>query len=125
MRELYAATVDEAVEKAAGELGLSVEEVSYRVLDEGNTGFLGIGARDARIIVEAPESKVHEVIEEDAPPATASESTEVVDHPEPEPFEAARNPGPPVISEVYGESSESDHAEAPEELLVEVRELVS
>jgi len=122
-REFYAATVDEAVEKAAGELGLSVEEVSYRVLDEGNTGFLGIGARDARIIVEAPESNVHEVIEEAAPLATASESTEVVDHPETDPSETTGNAGPPVLSEVYGESSESD--EAPEELLDEVRKLVS
>src|SRR5215217_4279130 len=52
--EFYASTVDEAVEKAALELGLASAEVSYRVLDEGNSGFLGIGARDARIIVEAP-----------------------------------------------------------------------
>ena len=52
--EFYASTIDEAVEKAAVELGLSSEEVSYRVLDEGNSGFLGLGARDARIIVEAP-----------------------------------------------------------------------
>lgn len=124
-REFYAATVDEAVEKAASELGMSAGEVSYRVLDEGNTGFLGIGARDARIIVEAAELNVHEVIEEDAPPATASESTEVSDHPETDPSETTGYPGPPVLSEVYGESSESDQGEAPEELLDEVRELVS
>src|SRR5215216_1139797 len=97
-REFYAATVDEAVEKAAGELGLSVEEVSYRVLDEGSTGFLGIGARDARIIVELPESRVLGAVEEDAPPASASVSTEVVDHPEPEPSETTGNPGPPFLS---------------------------
>src|SRR5829696_14921 len=124
-REFYAATVDEAVEKAASELGMSAGEVSYRVLDEGNTGFLGIGAREARIIVEAAELNVHEVIEEDAPPATASESTEVSDHPEPEPSETTGNPGPPFLSEVYGESSEPAQGEAPEELLDEVRELVS
>src|SRR5215213_1130999 len=123
MRELYAATVDEAVEKAAGELGMSAGEVSYRVLDEGNTGFLGIGARDARIIVEAPELNVHEGIEEDAPPATGSESTEVVDHPQTELPESTGNSKPPVISEVYGESSESVQDEAPEELLDEVRGL--
>ena len=51
--EFYASTVDEAVEKAALELGLSAAEVSYRVLDEGNSGFLGIGARDARIVVRS------------------------------------------------------------------------
>ena len=125
-REFYAATVDEAVEKAAGELGLSVGNVSYRVLDEGNTGFLGIGARDARIIVEAPESaEPREVIEEDAPLATASESIEAVDPPETESFETAGNRGSSALSEVNGEASEPDQVEAPEELLDEIRELVS
>ena len=52
--EFYASTIDDAVEKAALELGVSSAEVSYRVVDEGNSGFLGIGARDARIVVEAP-----------------------------------------------------------------------
>ena len=51
-REFYAATVEEAVQRAADELGLSPQELSYHVLDEGNSGFLGIGARDARIVVE-------------------------------------------------------------------------
>ena len=51
-REFYATTVDEAVTKAADELGMPAQEVPYRVLDEGNSGFLGIGARDARIVVE-------------------------------------------------------------------------
>ena len=54
-REFYATTVDEAVTKAADELGMSAQEVPYRVLDEGNSGFLGIGARDARIVVETSE----------------------------------------------------------------------
>jgi spoIIIJ-associated protein len=58
--EFYASTIDEAVEKAALELGLSSTEVSYRVLDEGNSGFLGIGARDARIIVQAPAQNASE-----------------------------------------------------------------
>jgi len=124
-REFYAATVDEAVEKAAGDLGLSLEEVSYRVLDEGNTGFLGIGARDARIIVEAPESVPHEAIDEDTPLATASESAETIDQPESEWAETAGNPEAPALSEVYGESSGSEQVEAPEELLDEIRELVS
>src|SRR5215217_2814951 len=55
-REFYAETVQEAVEKAAGELGLPAQELTYRVLDEGSTGFLGIGARDARVVVETVPS---------------------------------------------------------------------
>lgn len=53
-REFYAANVEEAVARAAQNFGIGVRDVSYRVLDAGNSGFLGIGARDARIEVDAP-----------------------------------------------------------------------
>ena len=123
-REFYAATVDEAVEKAASDLGLSVGDVSYRVLDEGNVGFLGIGARDARIVVGVPDSAPGESIEEDASVATASANA--VDQPETESSsETTGDSEPAILSEVYGESSETDQAEAPEELLDEIRMLVA
>ncbi len=51
-REFYAATVEEAVEKASGALGVPGDQLHFEVLDQGSTGFLGIGARDARIVVE-------------------------------------------------------------------------
>ena len=66
-REFYATTVDEAVGKAADELGLPAEEISYTVLDEGNSGFLGIGARDARILVRPRYPLRRTAIEEDEP----------------------------------------------------------
>jgi spoIIIJ-associated protein len=50
-REFYAATVDEAVEKASAALGVPSDQLDFEVLDQGSTGFLGIGARDARILV--------------------------------------------------------------------------
>ncbi len=53
-REFYAANVEEAVAKAATRLGIDQHELSYRIVDQGNSGFLGIGARDARIEVDAP-----------------------------------------------------------------------
>ena len=53
-REFYASSVEEAVAKAATRLGIEGDELSYRVVDQGNSGFLGIGARDARIEVDAP-----------------------------------------------------------------------
>jgi spoIIIJ-associated protein len=118
--EFYASTVDEAVEKAALELDLSSTEVSYRVLDEGNSGFLGIGARDARIVVEVPE--LHTSDEEDEPLETTTVESVVVDEPEPAPSE---NYGSSTLSEVYGEQAESEQIEAPEELLEEIRTLVS
>ena len=52
--EFYAASVEEAVSRAAKALGVDESDLSYRVVDQGNSGFLGIGARDARIEVEAP-----------------------------------------------------------------------
>jgi predicted RNA-binding protein Jag len=51
-REFYAATVEEAVEKASQALGVPIDQLHFEVLDQGSTGFLGIGARDARIVVE-------------------------------------------------------------------------
>jgi len=120
--EFYASTIDEAVEKAALELGLASAEVSYRVLDEGNSGFLGIGARDARIIVEAP---ARHIAGEDELPETARAETVVVDGPESERSESSGNAGSSTLSEVYGDQSESEQIEAPEELLEEIRTLVS
>src|SRR4030095_7965 len=84
--EFYASTVAEAVEKAALELGLTSAEVPYRVLDEGNSGFLGIGARDARIVVEAPVQ--HSVGEEDELPDTTRAENVVVGEPESEPSDS-------------------------------------
>jgi len=46
--------VESALEKAAAALGVPVEEIEYKVIDEGSTGFLGIGARDARIVAKIP-----------------------------------------------------------------------
>lgn len=54
--EFYAASVEEAVAKAATRLGIEREDLSYRVVDQGNSGFLGIGARDARIEVDVPSA---------------------------------------------------------------------
>jgi spoIIIJ-associated protein len=121
--EYYASTIDEAVEKAALELGLSPEELSYRVLDEGNSGFLGIGARDARIIVEAPAQPNGD--EEDGPPETTPAEAAMVDEPETEPSESTGNVGSSTLAEVYGESSGTEQVEASEELLDEVRVLVT
>ena len=49
--EFNATTVEEALEKAHNSLGVKPEDISYEVLDKGSSGFMGIGARDARISV--------------------------------------------------------------------------
>jgi spoIIIJ-associated protein len=121
--EFYASTIEEAVEKAALELGLASAEISYRVLDEGNSGFLGIGARDARIIVEAPAQ--HTASKGDDFPETTRAENVVVDETGSESSESAGNVGSSTLSEVFGEQSESEQIEAPEDLLEEIRALVS
>ncbi|MGI8649061.1 MAG: RNA-binding cell elongation regulator Jag/EloR [Rubrobacter sp.] len=55
-REFNASSVEEAVKKAAVEFGLASEQIEYEIVDRGSEGFLGIGARDARITVTAPET---------------------------------------------------------------------
>ena len=47
--EIIAPTVDEAVAKGLAELGLTRQSVDVEVLDEGNRGLFGIGARQSRI----------------------------------------------------------------------------
>jgi spoIIIJ-associated protein len=118
-REFYAATVQEAVQKAADELGLPADELPYQVLDEGNTGFLGIGARDARVLVETTAE--HASAPADEPQETMpAEPAEPVTSEAPETTETSDSS---TLSEVYGESEEVD--EAPEDLLEEIRVLVS
>src|SRR5215212_5368559 len=51
-QEYYAATVEEAVDKASKALNVAPEQISFEVLDQGSSGFLCIGAKDARIVVE-------------------------------------------------------------------------
>ncbi len=120
-REFNAATVDEAVEKASSTLGVSARELSYEVLDEGSVGFLGIGARDARIAVEWPEGtqQLGEVGEDPAEESLSEENSEedglIVDTTEP----------PDDLAEVAADPSEGELATVPEELLNEVKDLVT
>jgi len=118
-REFYAATVQEALRKAADELGLSPDELPYRVLDEGNSGFLGIGARDARVVVETPGENA--TIRADDPQETRPAEPAKPDTSEPPDITETLDSS--TLSEVYGESEVAE--EAPEELLDEIRVRVS
>jgi spoIIIJ-associated protein len=112
-REFNGATVEEAIEKASAVIGQPAEDLSYEVVDAGSDGFLGIGARDARILVEVPGNVRLEVEEEE--PADEA-------YVEPAGSDA---PAPLELSEVLGEAPEAENVAVPEELLDEIRSLVT
>lgn len=61
--EKSAKSKEEAIELALAELGAARDEVNIEVIDEGSKGFLGIGARDARVkvaLINAPEEEIEE-----------------------------------------------------------------
>jgi spoIIIJ-associated protein len=115
-QEYNAGTVDEAIQKASVSLGLPADKISYEVLDRGSDGFLGIGARDARILVHAPggEDGPAEPADADVPVVSPNLDEETVD----------ATPSP-EMSEIFGESDNDEDVPAPEELLAEIRELVT
>ncbi len=47
--EVIAPSVDEAIRKGLGELGVTQSQVEVEVLDEGGSGLFGIGGRQARV----------------------------------------------------------------------------
>ena len=125
-REFYASTVDEAVAKAAADQGVAADELAFRVLDEGNTGFLGIGARDARIVVQARSAPRDDAQEEATASQTVPISSETRDEPGVTSGQTAAETAEPVnVGESDEEPSTEEQIDAPEELLEEVRHLIS
>jgi spoIIIJ-associated protein len=49
--EVVATTVEEAIEKGLDDLKLSIDDVEIETLDDGSKGFLGLGMRQARILI--------------------------------------------------------------------------
>lgn len=65
--EIAAGTVEQAIEKAEAQLGLSRDQFKVEIVKEGRSGILGVGGRDAVIkvtpIIMPEESTVSGVIE--------------------------------------------------------------
>ncbi len=49
--EVFADSVKQALELAAGELGVDISELDYQILEKGTSGFLGIGRQPYRVLV--------------------------------------------------------------------------
>lgn len=56
--EQTAKTVDEAIEIVLSQYNVTRDDIKVTVVDEGKKGFLGIGTKEAKIIVEIKEESV-------------------------------------------------------------------
>jgi len=57
--EKTAKSVNEATELALLELGLTQDDVQIDIIDEGTKGFLGLGSKDAKILVTVKEPLIY------------------------------------------------------------------
>ena len=64
--QVSGATVEEALNEAAVELGLPVSRLEYEVLDPGKKGFMGVKQRNCLLVVYPSEKVVKKVKEETA-----------------------------------------------------------
>ena len=66
--EITAVTVEQAIEKAEAQLGLSRDQFKVEVIREGKSGILGMGGKEAviRVSPATPPEKPPELVERDA-----------------------------------------------------------
>ncbi len=83
--EITGKTISEAVEEGAKQLGVGISDVEYTVVDEGSKGFLGLGARPAKVKVYLPgfENETPEVTPEPPKAEIQPEKKESVKKEEP------------------------------------------
>jgi spoIIIJ-associated protein len=65
--EVIAPSIEEAIEKGLGELGVGEDDVDIEVLDSGSRGLFGLGSRQARIRITIHGENIGE--QRPAPPA--------------------------------------------------------
>jgi spoIIIJ-associated protein len=111
--EVIAPSIEEALARGLEQLGVTAEQVDLEVLDEGNRGFLGFGARQVRVrlSLKNTESESERVVEAHTPAApvnadpllefSANTARELL----------AKMKLPARVSAAYGEADE--HGETP------------
>lgn len=116
-QEFNAETVEEATSRAAAALGVDREQLEVEVVDRGSAGFLGMGARDARILVEVPETQVHATTMDEEPVPTVEEE-------EPAALSSVEQPQLTKVPK-SGEESSAVTSEAPDDLILAVDEFMT
>ena len=114
-------TLDEAIEKALKYLGVERDRATLDILAEGKTGFLGIGARKARVRASLRKRLAVEEREEDAARQPAREPTATAAD-----VAAAAQNGKEVLAEILrlmgvDAAVEVKPGEAAEEALLDIR----
>jgi len=79
--EVIAPSVEEAVEKGLDQLGLPRDAVSFEVIDEGKSGFLGIGNRQVRVLLSIIDESSAEDKEKEDLTSSIDIENEVFDDP--------------------------------------------
>jgi spoIIIJ-associated protein len=105
--EFQGRDLEEALAAASDRLGIPQEKIHYQLLDEGRRGVFGLGAREVRILVEAPafalgadEPAEVETPEVSPPPSPLPDrSGEVEDE---EPGQADAGPSDPDMENLAG-----------------------
>ena len=91
-------TIEEALEKAVLELNVDVDEVEYEVLEAASPGFLGFGAKPAKIVARCdirkpepqPEKRAFEPRKFDKPTSIAQKPAARTERPVAEPTKTER-----------------------------------
>ena len=89
--EVSGRTIEEAVETAARELGVSTEDIDYEIVEEGSKGFLGLGQNPSVI-----KATLKEGVEPGPRPAPTPAPEPVAEAEEPEEIEPE-----PTMAEVF------------------------
>ncbi len=121
--EMTGKTINEAIDNACAKLGVTLLDVEYKVIDEPSKGFLGIGAKPAKVLVTVigsddeevkPEPKKENKIElkvEKKPEPKPEPKAEK--KPEPKPEVKAEEPSKAAVEEtVVEEPTENESARA-------------
>jgi spoIIIJ-associated protein len=122
-REFYAATVEEAAEKASAALGVPRDRLDFEILDQGSTGFLGIGARDARVLVRNPGTQADVPLSGDEQDRRVERGGEGGVEPPVE--EGAQEPLQVEPAKIVEEDDDGFAVEAPEDLILAVDEFAT
>lgn len=97
--EIRGADVEQAIEAGLAQLNLVREDVNIEVLDEGSSGFLGIGGRDAQVrLTVKPDKSVMEQPRRQTGDIVAAEADEMVWEPTPR-LETPETRQPPEYEE--------------------------